>query len=77
MESANVKIRKWGNSFGVVLPIELIQKQNLNEGSEIQILIQSEKKHSRANLFGILNKRLKRPTQEVLDEIDEDWDSKF
>ncbi len=35
-------IRKWGNSFGAVIPIEVVEKENLKENSKIKIELVKE-----------------------------------
>ena len=35
----NVRIRKVGTSFGVLLPMDVINKEDLREGEEIEIVI--------------------------------------
>jgi len=33
------KVRKWGNSFGVIIPKDLADKENLKEGEDVEISI--------------------------------------
>ena len=33
------KIRKWGNSYGIVIPKEVIESENLKENENIEIII--------------------------------------
>lgn len=60
------KLRKWGNSVGVVIPIEILKKRNLREGEEV--VIEIEKKEPIANVFGSL-KNWKIDSQRVKDKI--------
>lgn len=43
MAQITTKVKKWGNSLGVLLPKELVQDEKLKEGSEISIFIQQKK----------------------------------
>jgi AbrB family looped-hinge helix DNA binding protein len=44
------KLRKWGNSYGIVVPKEIAEKEGLKEGEEVEISVRkaSDIKH----LFG-------------------------
>lgn len=74
MEKANVKIKKWGNSFGVILPRDIINNQRLKEGSTIEIIVQAKNKTKVKDIFGILKGKLKRDTDELLKEVDRDFE---
>ena len=76
MEKANVKVKKWGNSFGVILPSEIVRTQNLREGSELEILINLKNKTKVKDIFGILKGKLKRDTDELLEEVDRAFEGK-
>ncbi len=47
---SRTKVKKWGNSLGVILPKDVAEKEGLKEGEEIEISIRksSDIKH----LFG-------------------------
>lgn len=71
MEQIDVRVKKWGNSFGIVLPIRIIEKENLSEGKEITVTVQSKNKTKVKDVFGILKKELvKVDTQKALKEVD-------
>ena len=76
MEQINTKVKRWGNSFGVVLPIKIIEKENLKEGAEITITVQPKKKMTVGDLMKIsreqgLDKKLKNTsTAKALREVD-------
>ena len=70
----NTITKKWGNSIGVIIPSEVIKKQEIKEGQEIIITMVSKKKTKVKNVFGKL--KFKKDTQEILDEIDEDLEPK-
>ena len=66
------KLKKWGRSFGIVIPMEKIKKENLSEKDKLRILITKEKNPLKKH-FGSF--KFKRSTQEILDEGDkESWD---
>ena len=63
------KIRKWGNSYGVLISKGDIEKKNLGENEEVIITI--KKKMNLEKLFGIC--KFKRPTIEIMKEIKEGY----
>lgn len=52
MIELKTKLRKWGNSFGVVVPINSLQTENLKENEEVRVFITSERKVDLRKLFG-------------------------
>ena len=72
MIEVEAKVRKWGRSFGVVIPKEKIKEEGIKENETIKLLI-AKRTNVLKETFGTL--KLKRSTQEILDESDrEDWD---
>ncbi|MBI2653993.1 AbrB/MazE/SpoVT family DNA-binding domain-containing protein [Candidatus Woesearchaeota archaeon] len=72
MLEVEAKVRKWGRSFGVVIPKEKIREEGIKENEIIKLLI-AKKTNVLKETFGTL--KFKRTTQEILDESDrEDWD---
>ena len=71
MEQIETKLKKWGNSLGVVLPRKVIQKENLREGNELVVTIELSDKTKVKDIFGILRDRLKNvDTKKALKEVD-------
>ena len=64
------RVRKWGNSFGLVIPAEEVREKNLQENEEIIITI--EKKRSIKELFGSL-KNWKINSNKVKKELKKEW----
>lgn len=71
MIELETKARKWGNSIGVSLPKDVIEKANIKPNKEVRLFIQ-DKKVDISKVFGTL--KIKKPTQEILDEIRQDED---
>lgn len=72
MIEVETKVRKWGRSFGIVIPKEKIREEGIKENETIRLLI-GKKTNVLKETFGTL--KFKRTTQEILDESDrEDWD---
>ena len=51
MVMAETKVKKWGNSLGLVIPKEITKLEDLSEGDIVKIEISKEK---RIDAFGIL-----------------------
>lgn len=72
MIEIEARLRRWGRSFGVVIPMDKIKKENFSENDRIKIVI-SKKKNPLRETFGIM--KFKRPIDEILKEGDkESWD---
>ena len=77
MEQIDTKIRRWGNSYGIVIPRKIMDKQRLKEGSEIVLSVQSKNKMTVGDLMNLarklnLAKKLQKiNTQRALKELDE------
>jgi len=62
--------RKWGNSIGVILPKEFVEKQKIKENQEIIINVIQEADLS--NIFGMIKKR-KMSGQKMKDLARKEW----
>ena len=72
MLEVEAKVRKWGRSFGVVIPKDKVKKEGIKENETITLLI-TKKTNVLKETFGTF--KFKKSTQEMLDEIDrESWD---
>ena len=72
MIEVEAKVRKWGRSFGVVIPKEKIKEEGIKENETIKLLI-AKRSNVLKETFGTF--KFKKTTQEMLDEIDkESWD---
>lgn len=61
------KLRKWGNSFGLVVPQKAVEEENFREGDEITVLL-SGKRPNLKKLFGA--HKFKEPVEEIMKQID-------
>lgn len=60
--------RQWGNSLGITIPREIVDKERLKPNKKIKVLILESDEDNLRRIFGSVQR--KRLTQEVLDEID-------
>lgn len=63
------RLRRWGNSFGIVIPRDIIVGKNLRENEEV--IIKVERKNDLKEIFGTL-KGWKINSQKAKDEIREE-----
>ncbi len=68
--ATEVTIKKWGNSMGVLLPKELVEKERLKENQKININIVKEVNLS--DIFGMIKNR-KMSGQKMKDLAREGW----
>ena len=68
MEQINTKVKKWGNSLGIILPKKVVDNEDIEENSEVSITIQSIKKAKVKDIFGAL-KNWRINAQKFKDEI--------
>lgn len=68
------KMKKWGNSLGVVIPAESVDSLGLRPEEEITIEI-SRKGNVLKELFGAV--KLKRPTKEVVHDARKDLEGEW
>lgn len=67
---AKTKIKEWGNSLGVIIPNEIVIKENLKPHEEIVITI--TKKETLEDFFG-KGKKLKIDAQKMKDDGRNIW----
>lgn len=68
----NAVVKKWGNSYGVILPIKIVRENDLSEDEIIEIQIKKKIRNIKA-LYGTL--KLDKSTQKIKDELREGWDA--
>lgn len=68
MQVIDTKIKKWGNSLGVIIPSEVVEQGNLKENQNIRILIPSNSQKVLRETFGIGRSRITKSAQQFKDE---------
>jgi antitoxin component of MazEF toxin-antitoxin module len=64
------KLRKWGNSFGIVVPQRVVEKEHVEVGDDLTILITKIKKPDLRKLFG--THKFSKPVEQLMRESDEE-----
>ena len=63
------KIKKWGNSYGILIPKNELHKMNLGENQEVIVDI-SKKENPLKEMFGFAKKsKLKKSTKQIIKEV--------
>lgn len=66
------KIKKWGNSYGILIPRNELQRMNLGENQEVIIDI-SKKENPLREMFGFAKRsNLKKSAGQIIKESRED-----
>ena len=76
MIEIETKLKGWGNSIGLVIPKDMITKNDLKLRQRVKVIIKPVKVLKVRDLFGKF-KNIKKPTDQIMREIDKDLDSKF
>ncbi|MCZ7392036.1 MAG: hypothetical protein ABOK23_10165 [Candidatus Methanoperedens sp.] len=66
-----VKIKKWGNSLGITLPVDIIRNKEIVENEIIEIEIK-KKNEPLKRLFGTLSRKI--TAQKLKEEIRTGWE---
>ena len=72
MEQFKAIPKRWGNSLGITIPSEIIKSENLHLNKEAVFLVLGDNRKKIKKIFGTL--KIKKPTQQIMDEIDEGYD---
>ncbi len=64
-------VREWGSSLGVVIPHDVVKKKKIGIGDTVDVVV-VKKKNVLTETFGML-KNWKKPTQEIMDEVNQEF----
>ncbi len=67
MIEIKTKLRRWGNSFGIVVPQKAVETSRIKEGEEIVVMLKKEE-NIMGELFGSL-KGWRINTQRIKDDL--------
>ena len=62
------QIKKWGNSLGIVVPKDVVRKDNLRENKKVRLIILKDGSKALKATFGIAKNKIKKSAQELKDE---------
>jgi len=64
--------KQWGNSLGITIPSDIVRAEQISQKNKIRVLVIGSRMNLLKEMFGSL--KLKKPTQRIMDEIDEGYD---
>jgi len=71
MMEIKAKIKKWGNSIGILIPKEAIRKENIKPDQEVTVLISAKPITKGKDIWGTL--KFKESTEKLMREIDKEF----
>lgn len=66
------RAKKWGNSFGVVIPRAVVEEFHIKEETPVHLIFLKDSKTALRKMFGLGKQRLKKSTQQMMDEAREE-----
>ncbi|MEK6895288.1 MAG: AbrB/MazE/SpoVT family DNA-binding domain-containing protein [Nanoarchaeota archaeon] len=72
MTIIKTKIKRWGNSLGIIIPSEVILSNNVKENDSVEFIMLKNSKKAFEETFGLLKEKLKKPSQKMKDELREE-----
>ena len=69
MIEVEAKVRRWGRSFGVVIPKEKVIEEGIKENETVKLLI-GKKSNVLKEIFGTM--KFKKSTEKMMREIDKE-----
>lgn len=69
MIEIKAKLRKWGNSLGIVVPFSKAKEGHIDEGEEVTVLL-VKKVNVLRETFGTF--KFKKPVRRMMEEIDKE-----
>ena len=63
------KLRKWGNSFGVVIPMDVVEREGMKEDETVRIIVIKDSREAFRKTFGMLKGKLRKSSQQMKDEL--------
>ena len=72
MIEVETQLKRWGRSFGIIIPMEKVREADLSENETLEISI-TKRKNPLKETFGKL--KFKKSTKEIFKESDKEaWD---
>ncbi len=73
MADVENKLQRWGNSFGIVIPIDIVRKKKIKEGEKVKAII-IKKSNVLRETFGshMFSKSVKKLMEETDEELSDE-----
>ena len=63
--------KQWGNSLGITIPKDVVDKEQLSPGKKVRVIVVADQSDKLRRVFGSL--KLKMPTQKAMEDIDSEY----
>lgn len=71
MQAFETTPKQWGNSLGITIPKDVVDKEQLSPGKRMRVFVVADRRSELRKVFGSL--KLKMPTQKAMEEIDREY----
>ena len=75
MIEIKAKVKKWGNSLGIIIPTEIIKDEHIKPEQEVSIVINPKRFATGKDIAGTW--KTKKSTHQLMREIDKEMDFGF
>jgi len=75
MMEIKAKTKKWGNSIGVIIPKDVIRRQNIKPDQEITLMITNKPITKGKDIWGTM--KFNKSTEELMRDVDKEFDFGF
>ena len=69
MKTIETTAKRWGNSIGIIIPKEVIDKEHIKENGIVRFLIIKESDKILRETFGLAKDKIKKSTQQIKNEL--------
>ena len=69
MTVVEAEVKKWGNSFAIIIPMDIIEREKMKEKQKVRLLLLRESAKVLKETFGMGKGRLTKSGQQIKDEI--------
>ena len=72
MTAIQAKVKRWGNSLGIIIPSETVEDKKIRENQNISIIILEDSRKAFRETFGMGKGKIKKSAQQIKDELRRD-----
>ena len=69
MKAIETTAKRWGNSIGIIIPKEVIDREHIKENGIVRFLIIKENDKILRETFGLAKDKIKKSTQQIKNEL--------
>ena len=69
MGAIESKVKRWGNSLGLIIPSDAVETEKIKENQTIRFIILKDSSKVFKDTFGMLGRKLKKTGQQLKDEL--------